>query len=91
MSVVIVQTDDGREVNRFEVPDVYPGNMLWRNMLGRLDEPLGWLGRALRDARIIQQGGDPERPSEKAMRLADHKFSCDVRLYGPEATCNCRA
>ena len=69
MSVVIVQTDDGREVDRFEVDDTRVGNMTWRNMLGRWDEPLGWLGRALQDARIIQRGGDPERPSEKVMRL----------------------
>jgi hypothetical protein len=70
MAIVIVTTDDGREVGRFNVPVAYLGNSVWRNLLGRLEEPLGWLGRALSDARVIQAGGDPERPSEKAMRLA---------------------
>jgi hypothetical protein len=66
---VIVTTDDGRPVASFNVPVVYLGNRLWANMLGRYERPLGWLGRALSDADIIQAGGDPERPSEKAMRL----------------------
>jgi hypothetical protein len=39
-------------------------------MTGRLLQPMGWLGRAIRDALVIEAGGDPERPSEKAMRLS---------------------
>lgn len=70
MATVIVQTNDGREVSRFEVPRPYPGNGVWGRMLGRLDEPLGWLGRSLQDAEAIEDGRDPERPSEKAVRLA---------------------
>jgi len=79
MAQIIVTTDDGREVARTQVPDIYQGNMTWRNLLGRYDEPLGWLGRALRDARTIQQGGDPERPSEKAMRLVGEKRAAEER------------
>jgi hypothetical protein len=69
MPKVIVQTDDGREVSSFDVPMTYPGNGLWARMVGRYVAPLGWLGRALRDAEVIQAGGDPERLSERAMRL----------------------
>lgn len=68
-----MQTDDGREVSRFEVEGDLPvvdGNVTWQRMVGRLQAPLGWLGRALRDANEIEHGRDPERPSEKAMRLA---------------------
>jgi hypothetical protein len=69
MSVIKVFTDDGVEVASFDVPDVYQGNAVWGRLTGHLDEPSGWLGRALRDARIIQREGDPERPSEKAIRI----------------------
>lgn len=68
MTIVKVFTNDGQEVAHFIVPEDY-GNATWRNMLGRNEEPLGWLGRTLSDARIIAAGGDPERPSEKVMRL----------------------
>lgn len=71
MADVVVFTDDGREVGRLHVADVGAGTMTWRRLVGRADVPLGFLGRALDDARIIQQGGDPERTSEKVMRLMD--------------------
>jgi hypothetical protein len=70
MARVIVETDDGREVARFHVPAGHIGNAVWRNLVGRLEAPLGWLGRSIDDANVIQAGGDPERPSEKAIRLA---------------------
>lgn len=70
MATVIVQTKDGSEVSRFEVPRPYQGNGVWRNMVGLVEAPLGWLGRALTDAEAIEDGRDPERPSEKAIRLA---------------------
>jgi hypothetical protein len=69
MSVITVATDDGREVETFTVGEG-AGNATWRDLLGRYDAPMGWLGRALRDAEVIQGGGDPERLSEKAMRLS---------------------
>ena len=69
MAKVIVTTDDGREVARFDMPVGRWGNALWARLLGRYNAPLGRLGRALDDAKVIEQGGDPERPSEKAMRL----------------------
>jgi hypothetical protein len=31
------------------------------------------LARAIQDAEVIEAGGDPERPSEKAMRLAEEE------------------
>jgi hypothetical protein len=69
MAKVIVTTDDGREVAVFTVPAGHLANSVWRNLTGRLGSPMGWLGRALDDAKTIQAGGDPERPSERAMRL----------------------
>lgn len=65
---VVVLTSDGREVSSFDVPNPYQGNMLWRNMVGRIEAPLGWLGRAIDDARLVEDGVDPERLSERVMR-----------------------
>jgi hypothetical protein len=80
MPQIVILTDDGRETDRRQIsgPGIWPGdhnlhapNGVWAEVVGRLDaEPLGWLGRALRDAALLQDGQDPERPSEKAMRLA---------------------
>ena len=70
---VIVQTDAGTEVARYDpvpAPGGHIGNSVWRNLTGRLETPMGWLGRALRDAYEVEQGRDPERLSEKAMRLS---------------------
>lgn len=72
MARIIVTTDSGRVVD----------TAVWKDgtspfardinsaLTGTGDAPAGWLGRALRDAALLQQGGDPERRSEKAMRLA---------------------
>jgi hypothetical protein len=70
MAKVIVTTDDGREVAVFTIPAGHLANSVWRSLTGRLGTPMGWLGRALSDAGVIEAGGDPERPSERAMRLA---------------------
>lgn len=72
MARIIVTADSGRVVD----------TAVWKDgtspfardinsaLMGTGDAPAGWLGRALRDAAILQEGGDPERPSERAMRLA---------------------
>ena len=70
MAKVIVQTDDGRQVTSIFVSDQAAGTATWLKLIGRPERPLGGLGRALDDAAIIQAGGDPERLSEKAMRLS---------------------
>lgn len=70
MTVIKVFTDDGQEVAVKQVDDNWSDNALARHIVGNLNTIHGWLGRAIRDARIIQAGGDPERPSEKAMRLS---------------------
>lgn len=70
MAKVMVATDDGRILREFVLPKPYPGNGVWLRLLGRLEEPLGWLGRALQDAQAIEEGRDPERPSERAIREA---------------------
>jgi hypothetical protein len=69
MSVIKVFTDDGQEVAHLAVDDKWSDQAIARHVAGHLNAIHGWLGRALLDARIIQAGGDPERPSEKAMRL----------------------
>lgn len=71
MPKVIVTTDDGHVVSSFALPHGHIGNAVWRDMQGRMAEPLGWLGRTIADAQAIEQGHDTERTSEKAMRLSD--------------------
>ena len=70
MSIIKVYTDDGKLVSQMQTDDAWSIFTLGRKIYGRQEAPLGWLGRALSDARIIQVGGDPERPSEKAIRFA---------------------
>lgn len=80
MAVIVVYTDGMVEVDRFVVDDSVPltdGNIIARNMIGLPRPPLGWLGRALEDAKIIQLGGDPERPSEKVMRILSCRHQRD--------------
>lgn len=72
MARIIVTTDDGRVVDSCDWTD---GTSIFAtqanlNLTGHVKQPMGWLGRALQDAAVVQAGGDPERPSEKAMRLA---------------------
>jgi hypothetical protein len=69
MAVIRVFTDDGQEVTSMRVDDKWSDNAIARHVAGHLHTIQGWLGRAITDARVIQAGGDPERPSEKAMRL----------------------
>lgn len=72
--IIKVFTDDGREVDSLTVDTTNKGGeAVGGEIYGRRESPMGWLGRALRDADIIQQGGDPERLSEKAMRLSQRK------------------
>lgn len=71
MARVVVFTDDGstrvrvfdgvrsRNLTNMECPGNAAGSAL-----------ASGLRRATKDADIIAEGGDPERPSEKAMRLS---------------------
>lgn len=69
MSVIKVFTDDGKLVDTFEIDDGHSPYSIGQNLVGRHGRIDGSLGRALDDARLIQRGIDPERPSEKVMRL----------------------
>lgn len=73
MAIIKVYTDSGKLVETINVADTHSGWVKGAAIFGRRETPEGWLGRALRDAYIIEQGGDPERPSEKAMRLLAEK------------------
>ena len=70
MPIIRVYTDDGKEVDQLKVPDTLSNQARGRVITGHLNGMSGWLDRALDDAIVVQKGGDPERPSEKAMRLA---------------------
>jgi hypothetical protein len=73
MAKVIVQTDDGREVWRLEeiepwhVRSIIHGS--FTNIVCRA--LTSGILRAVQDANMIQRGLDPERLSEKAVRLAN--------------------
>jgi hypothetical protein len=73
MSVIKVFTDDGQEVSTLKIDDKWSDTAVARRIAGHLNTIHGWLGRALDDARIIQTGGDPERASEKTMRLMQER------------------
>lgn len=68
MAQIIIQTDDGHEVDR--IVDIHAADVrgLAETRSGRTVVP--HVRRAVEDADVIEAGGDPERPSEKAMRLA---------------------
>lgn len=78
MAVIRVFTDDGQEVSSLRVDDKWSDNAIARNVIGSLQTIHGWLGRAIDDARVIQSGSDPERPSEKAMRLVAERRHKDA-------------
>lgn len=71
MPRIIIQTDDDRHVETIDVPFHQSPTTDGRLVTGRNAPILGALGRALDDARAIQAGRDPERPSERAMRLSE--------------------
>jgi hypothetical protein len=73
MAIIKVFTDDGQEVDSTPVNDTWSDNAISRHVIGSHQTIHGWLGRALADAAIVQQGGDPERPSEKVMRLLSQR------------------
>jgi len=73
MAIIRIFTDDGQEVASMKVGGDLSDTAVARHVVGNLHPIQGWLGRAIDDARIIQAGGDPERPSEKAMRLTQAK------------------
>lgn len=74
MAYVVVYTDKGEQVwssqliaatvRRLECP----GNVIGSSVASGLR-------RAAQDAEALEQGRDPERSSERAMRLADEKLS----------------
>lgn len=78
MAVIVILTDNGVEVDRLKVEPTWPPPTVGRLVYGRMISPMGWLGRALRDATLIQQGKDPERPSEKTMRKVPYRVQGGV-------------
>lgn len=69
--IVTVTTDDGTIVNAWTdvtYADVILARVVVPNRRG--SSFYAGLHRAMRDAEEIEAGRDPERPSEKAMRLA---------------------
>lgn len=82
MPRVIVTTDDGREV--WALDDVASTHVSTlqcaMNATGRI--LASGIRRAVADAEAIQEGRDPERPSERAMRRAAPEF--DPRVDYPE-------
>jgi hypothetical protein len=73
MPRVIVETDDGRRVSTLDLPAGWSIFSLGRHIYGIPGAPLGWLGRAIEDARAVEDGRDPERPSEKVMRVLSER------------------
>lgn len=86
MSIVKVFTDDGEEVwvaagiMAYDVRNLQcPGNTTGSGLAAGIR-------RALEDAEVIQAGGDPERPSEKAMRLSQERHALPVEAETPVAS-----
>ena len=68
MARVTIATDDGRVVEEYAVGAEEVRSLTLMPLRGNL---MTGIRRALQDAEVVQAGGDPERPSEKAMRLAE--------------------
>ncbi len=72
MPIVVVYTDKGEQVWQSPAigftlrPAKCPGNTIGSALVSGLR-------RAIEDAEAIEAGDDPERPSEKAMRLSDRE------------------
>jgi hypothetical protein len=76
MPRVIVETDDGQRV--------YAEETTAHTLLFSTDSPpaqalIGGIRRGLQDAEAVEAGLDPERPSEKAMRLAEEQLAREAR------------
>ena len=85
MPKVIVTTDAGVVVWRQE--DVDANAVRYLQCQGNVNGSslAAGIRRAVQDAEAIQAGRDPERPSEKAMRLATMK----ERSFAKEKGCIC--
>jgi hypothetical protein len=70
MPKVTVHTDDGDLVWSMDV-EAWHINGLQCPTNQRGSGLAAGIRRAVQDAEVIQAGGDPERPSEKAMRLSE--------------------
>jgi hypothetical protein len=70
MPRVVVYTDGGELVQAFDV-EAWHINGLQCPTNARGSGLAAGIRRAVQDAEVIQAGGDPERPSEKAMRLSE--------------------
>lgn len=73
MPRIQVLTDNGQLVDARHYDSEASDSAIGREVTGRNEPIRGWLGRALEDAVKIQKGVDPERPSEKAMRMVAEK------------------
>lgn len=79
MAIIKIYTDGGKLVSTMVSDDNWTANIRGRKITGHMNGMYGWMERALQDARLIQRGIDPERPSEKAMRMiAERKNSDDA-------------
>lgn len=72
-ATIVVLDAKGKEVDRLDISEERSAFSWGQHIYGRQEIPLGWLGRALDDAGAINAGRDPERPSEKAMRLSQRR------------------
>lgn len=76
MPIVVVYTDKGEQVWQSPAlgftlrPAKCPGNSIGSALVSGLR-------RAVEDAEAIEQGRNPERPSEAAMRLADDEAAAE--------------
>jgi hypothetical protein len=73
MARVIVQTDDGTWVWGMDNVRSHHLNALACTTNEKGSSLAAGVRRAVSDAEVIQAGGDPERMSEKAMRLASER------------------
>lgn len=70
MAYVVVYTEKGQQVWQMNVPSFAirnlgcPGNTIGSSLAAGIR-------RAVEDAEVIEAGGDPERASERAMRLSE--------------------
>lgn len=83
MPTVVVYTDKGQQVWQMDVESwQIDGLQCPTNLRG--SSLAGGIRRAVQDAEVIQAGGDPERPSEKAIRLM-HEERARASDFVPDA------